>query len=232
MRQSGARSSLVARHPVVRGRETTVVAAWDTSLTYFHPLGIACLEEETDIGGDDIWTRFVFDGPLAPATCRNAAGTAPQVDCLWVSRLADHDGRPDETDEMYDGTTLHEAGRADPSVSLPFDLDAAYQTRVVPNLWQDGEGLGGEQYFFPVGPIEIPPLPMFGHPDRDRPEGKSFFWMGPPREALPPVLSDIARGFEYSYQMPYRLTHARPACVEGPISGCPAGLTCAEGACR
>ena len=218
----------VARHPVYRGKETTIVAAFDTSLTYFHPVQIACLLEETDLGGDDIWTRFRFDGPPEPAPCRNAATDAAEPDCLWVSRFADHDGSVDETDEMYDGTTLHEAGKADSSVALPWALTGGYQVRVVPNLWQDGEGVGGAQYLFPFDATEIPALPMYRQPDRAQPAVQHFEWKGPP---LPPPFDELI-GYEYRYYMAYRRRHARPECQLGPSSGCPAGLTCTEGACK
>ncbi|WP_164013865.1 endonuclease/exonuclease/phosphatase family protein [Pyxidicoccus trucidator] len=189
---------------------------FETSLSYFHPLQLACEVEETDLGGDDIWTRFVFDGPNQLSKCRESSGPA-YLDCFWVSRLYDGDGSADATNEMYDGSLLSEAGTGDPNRALPHALTGAFQKSVVPNLWQDGEGIGGEQYLQPRPDVlRIKALPA-SLADRDAAAAK-YTWR--------------ADDDEYWYDMVYRLSHSRPACHVGPDDGCPSGTACKAGKCQ
>ena len=138
----------VRRDSVYQNKAVDLKVWFETSLSYFHPLQLACEVEETDLGGDDIWTRFIFDGPNEKSECRQSSSAA-YPDCLWVSRNYDGDSSVDAADEMYDGSWLSEAGTGNPDRALPHALTGAFQKSVVPNLWQDGEGIGGEQYFQP-----------------------------------------------------------------------------------
>jgi hypothetical protein len=207
----------VKRDSVYQTKALDLKVWFETSLSYFHPLQLACEVEETDAGGDDIWTRFIFDGPNSKSDCRQSSSAA-YPDCLWVSRWYDGDGSADEANEMYDGSLLNEAGTGNPDRALPHALTGAFQKAVVPNLWQDGEGIGGEQYFQPKpNVLQIPALSV-SLADKDAAPAGKYSWR--------------ADDDEYWYDMVYRVSHSRPACHVGPDDGCPSGTSCKAGKCQ